>query len=175
MIRAMPELLVVAMLFACGGAPFAGVGEGSSGAGAGGAAGLAGGGSSGAGAGGAAGLAGAGGGGSSGASAGGAAGLAGAAGGGSSGAGAGGAAGLAGAAGGGGSGSCLESWRGSTCDACSSEPPPTSGRTCAVILDCYQAEACGPSSCTPDCEYGAPGASDHTVQVARAVFACLCP
>jgi hypothetical protein len=84
-------------------------------------------------------------------------------------------AGAAGSAGAGGSSTCLVGWRGTSCDVCSSEPPPATGRTCSVILDCYQAQDCGPSSCTPDCEYGPPGASDHTVQIARQVLACLCP
>jgi len=64
----------------------------------------------------------------------------------------------------------IASWRGSTCDTCSSSPE-TPGQSCAEIIDCYEAHHCG-AGCG-ECEYDKP-TSDAAVKVARAVYACRC-
>ena len=68
---------------------------------------------------------------------------------------------------------CLNGWRGSSCDTCTPAPAEP-GVSCAVTLDCYEAEHCGPSGCSPACDY-AGGQTDHSVALAHAVYACRCP
>jgi len=68
--------------------------------------------------------------------------------------------------------SCLTAWRGSSCDTCTSLGT-SAGRTCAEVLDCYQASACTVASCTNPCNFNAP-TSDAAVQAAERVLACRC-
>jgi len=74
--------------------------------------------------------------------------------------------------GGGGGGSCLQGWRGSSCDTCSNSSAPAVSQRCAQILDCYLANAVTPGN--EGCEYGAP-TPDSTVAIARGVYDCRCP
>lgn len=83
------------------------------------------------------------------------------------------------AAGGGsaGSTSCIAQWRNrSDCDGCTTQRQPDL-QACAVILDCYVSNGCGPSSCAyPDGKCGtnvlARGAAAY--QIAQDVYACIC-
>lgn len=70
-----------------------------------------------------------------------------------------------------GGGACAEAltgWRGSACDTCTPAPAPAAGRTCDLVLDCYEREGFAPG-----CEYAEP-TGDEAVKLARAVFACRC-
>ena len=157
------KLLIALLLTSCGGSPFAGDGDVPSSAGAAGSSSAGAAGSSSAGA--------------AGSSSAGAAGSssAGAAGSSSAGSSSAGSAGAAGSSAGAGDepADCLNGWRGSSCDTCTPAPAEP-GVSCAVTLDCYEAEHCGPSGCSPACDY-AGGQTDHSVALAHAVYACRCP
>lgn len=62
---------------------------------------------------------------------------------------------------------CLAGWRGSSCDVCSSSAP-SSGRSCADVLDCYPGR-----SPWYACDYEG-ATSDLAVELAHQVMACRC-
>lgn len=61
---------------------------------------------------------------------------------------------------------CLNGWRGSSCDVCTSLE--SDGQSCADVLDCY---AAGGGFA---CDYAKP-TSDAAVMAAHSVLACRCP
>jgi hypothetical protein len=66
----------------------------------------------------------------------------------------------------GGTVACLPGWRGSPCDVCSSSPP-SSGRACGELLDCYTKR---PATA---CDYAEP-TQDLQVELAHSVAECRC-
>lgn len=69
----------------------------------------------------------------------------------------------------GGKGGCLVGWRASTCDSCSTAPPPESGQSCGDVLDCYVAHPYAQGAC----DYAKP-TMDLQVELARSVLDCRC-
>jgi hypothetical protein len=81
-----------------------------------------------------------------------------------------------GSAGSGGLG-CLSGWKGSACDTCSTQ---TQGDKlgCVKILECYEANSCGPASCANnDDKCGVNKMSQGTAgyPIAKDVYDCACP
>ncbi len=72
------------------------------------------------------------------------------------------------------SAACLNDWRGSSCDTCSSSSDDAgAGRTCRAVLDCYVERHCTGPTCANACDYNEP-TSDEAVKLAQAVLACRC-
>jgi hypothetical protein len=87
----------------------------------------------------------------------------------------------AGAAGGGSAGSsglgCLSGWKGSACDTCSTQ---TQGDKlgCVTILECYEANSCGPATCANNddkCGVNKMGQGTAGYPIAKDVYDCACP
>ncbi len=66
-------------------------------------------------------------------------------------------------------GACLVGWQGSTCDVCSTADAPSSGRSCADVLDCYGDHA----QPWTGCDYST-ATQDLQVELAHAVAECRC-
>lgn len=112
--------------------------------------------------------------------AGGAAGNGGRAGGGGSAGSGGGSGGSAGTGNGGSSGGsnleCLDDWKGSACDSCSSQTQ-SDKLACVKILDCYAANACGPATCAGNddtCGANKIGQGTAGYPIAKQVYDCAC-
>lgn len=78
---------------------------------------------------------------------------------------------------GGGPASCLANWSSSVqCDTCSGQTQ-SDLKACAQVLDCYQANDCGPATCSGnDQTCGANKLQQGTAAypIAADVYACLC-